>query len=165
MNLRPYQDIRPRLGANVYIDPAALVIGDVGIGDDASLWPGVVVRGEGIYAAPGPEMIFGATMEAGLADAAVDEAVARPLVEAGLKLFPGLSGAAANASAGVRVATPDGLPMAGRSTEGVMLAVGARRNGWLLAPLVAEVVAACVTGGDPGPFAVRLDPARFGGAR
>ena len=47
----------------------------------------------------------------------------------------------------------------------VMLAVGARRNGWLLAPLVAQVVTACVTGRDPGPLAARLDPRRFGEKR
>jgi glycine oxidase len=43
----------------------------------------------------------------------------------------------------------------------VVLAVGARRNGWLLAPLIAQVVTACVTGRDPGPYAARLDPGRF----
>jgi glycine oxidase len=43
----------------------------------------------------------------------------------------------------------------------VLLAVGARRNGWLLAPLVAQVVAAYVASDDPGPFAARLDPRRF----
>lgn len=46
MNIRPFQGITPRLGANVYIDPAAQVIGDVEIGDDASMWPGVVARGD-----------------------------------------------------------------------------------------------------------------------
>lgn len=125
---------------------------------------GVVVRGEGIYAAPGPEMIFGATMEAGRADTAVDDAVAQRLVEAGVALFPDLAAAPVSVATGVRVATPDGLPMAGPgAAAGVMLAVGARRNGWLLAPLVAQVVAACVTGRDPGPFAARLYPGRFGG--
>jgi glycine oxidase len=38
---------------------------------------------------------------------------------------------------------------------------GARRNGWLLAPLVAEIVAACVTGAMLA-YGARLDPARFG---
>jgi glycine oxidase len=42
-----------------------------------------------------------------------------------------------------------------------VLAVGARRNGWLLAPLVARTVAAYVAGEDPGPHAARLDPRRF----
>ena len=125
---------------------------------------GAVVRAEGVYASPGAGMIFGATMEPGQADASVDEAKGRPLLVAGLKLFPGLAGAPVQISAGVRAATPDGLPMAGPAGEaGVMLAVGARRNGWLLAPLVAQVVAACVTGRDPGPLAARLDPQRFGG--
>lgn len=125
---------------------------------------GAVVRSEGVYAAPGAGMIFGATMEPGRGDAAVDEEVAAPLVAAGLRLFPGLAGLPVQVGAGVRAATPDGLPMAGPSTaEGVMLAVGARRNGWLLAPLVAQLVTACVTGRDPGPHAARLDPRRFGG--
>jgi carbonic anhydrase/acetyltransferase-like protein (isoleucine patch superfamily) len=46
MNIRPYQGITPRLGANVYVDPAAIVIGDVELGDDASLWPCAVARGD-----------------------------------------------------------------------------------------------------------------------
>jgi carbonic anhydrase/acetyltransferase-like protein (isoleucine patch superfamily) len=49
MNIRPYQGITPRLGANVYIDPAAHLIGDVEIGDDASLWPCAVARGDVHY--------------------------------------------------------------------------------------------------------------------
>ncbi|MFP7723399.1 gamma carbonic anhydrase family protein [Lysobacter sp. A3-1-A15] len=46
MNLRPYLDQRPRLGARVYVDPAASVIGDVELADDVSIWPGCVVRGD-----------------------------------------------------------------------------------------------------------------------
>lgn len=46
MNLRPYQGILPRLGERVWIDPAAVVIGQVEIGDDASLWPTAVARGD-----------------------------------------------------------------------------------------------------------------------
>ena len=49
MNIRPYLDALPRLGANVYVDPAALVIGDVELGDDASLWPFAVARGDVHY--------------------------------------------------------------------------------------------------------------------
>jgi carbonic anhydrase/acetyltransferase-like protein (isoleucine patch superfamily) len=49
MNIRPYLDSLPRLGANVYIDPAAVVIGDVELGDDASLWPFAVARGDVNY--------------------------------------------------------------------------------------------------------------------
>jgi len=40
--LRAFQGLLP----GVYIDPAATVIGDVQIGDDSSVWPGVVIRGD-----------------------------------------------------------------------------------------------------------------------
>lgn len=46
MNIRPYLEHSPRLGARVYVDPAALVIGEVELGDDVSLWPGTIVRGD-----------------------------------------------------------------------------------------------------------------------
>lgn len=46
MNLRPYLDKTPILGERVYVDPAAVVIGDVELGDDASVWPMAVVRGD-----------------------------------------------------------------------------------------------------------------------
>ncbi len=44
--IRPYLDTRPSLGARVYVDPAACVIGAVELGDDASIWPAAVVRGD-----------------------------------------------------------------------------------------------------------------------
>jgi carbonic anhydrase/acetyltransferase-like protein (isoleucine patch superfamily) len=45
-NLRSFRGIVPRLGARVYVDPAATVIGDVELADDASIWPGAVARGD-----------------------------------------------------------------------------------------------------------------------
>ncbi len=44
--LRSYRGSAPRLGQRVYIDPAATVIGDVTLGDDVSIWPGAVLRGD-----------------------------------------------------------------------------------------------------------------------
>ena len=67
------------------------------------------------------------------------------------------------AAAGVRAATPDGLPMVGASTTpNVILAVGARRNGWLLAPMIADVVLGAGRGAASGasPIAERFDPKR-----
>lgn len=127
-------------------------------------YAGVVVRGEGGYVTGAPGgMTVGATMEEGVADPTVDEAAAIALKAAGHRLFPEISGSRTLVQAGVRAATPDGLPLVGRGRHhGVLLAVGARRNGWLLAPLVARVIAACVTEGEAGPFAHRLDPLRFG---
>jgi carbonic anhydrase/acetyltransferase-like protein (isoleucine patch superfamily) len=49
MSVRPYLDQSPRLGLRVWVDPAATVIGDVEIGDDASVWPGAVIRGDVNY--------------------------------------------------------------------------------------------------------------------
>ncbi|MBX3724341.1 MAG: gamma carbonic anhydrase family protein [Xanthomonadales bacterium] len=46
MSIRSFKGISPTLGERVWVDPAALVIGDVVIGDDASLWPTTVVRGD-----------------------------------------------------------------------------------------------------------------------
>lgn len=46
MPVRPYRDTLPRLGERVYVDPAATLVGDVVLGDDVSLWPGTVVRGD-----------------------------------------------------------------------------------------------------------------------
>jgi gamma-carbonic anhydrase len=36
----------PEIAASAYIDEAAVIIGDVNIGEDASVWPGVVIRGD-----------------------------------------------------------------------------------------------------------------------
>ena len=46
MAVRPYRGTFPTLGERAYVDPAATCIGDVVLGDDASLWPGTVVRGD-----------------------------------------------------------------------------------------------------------------------
>jgi carbonic anhydrase/acetyltransferase-like protein (isoleucine patch superfamily) len=46
MGIRPFQGISPILGLRVYLDAAATVIGDVVLGDDVSIWPGTVLRGD-----------------------------------------------------------------------------------------------------------------------
>ena len=45
-SIRPYRDITPTLGERVYVDEAARVIGDVVLGDDVSVWPFTVIRGD-----------------------------------------------------------------------------------------------------------------------
>lgn len=45
-SLRRYQGMEPQLGERVYIDPASVVIGDVVLGDDCSVWPMTVIRGD-----------------------------------------------------------------------------------------------------------------------
>ena len=44
--LRSYKGIAPVLGERVYVDPMATLIGDVVLGDDVSIWPGAVLRGD-----------------------------------------------------------------------------------------------------------------------
>ncbi|RDE18882.1 gamma carbonic anhydrase family protein [Motiliproteus coralliicola] len=46
MKIRSYQGMTPKLGQRVLVDPSAVVLGDVEIGDDSSIWPLVVVRGD-----------------------------------------------------------------------------------------------------------------------
>ncbi len=49
MTIRPYQGRRPEIAKSAYIDPAAIIIGDVKIGEDSSIWPLTVVRGDVHY--------------------------------------------------------------------------------------------------------------------
>ncbi|HEV2340629.1 MAG TPA: gamma carbonic anhydrase family protein [Candidatus Acidoferrales bacterium] len=44
--IRSYRGRTPQIAATAYIDPDAIVIGDVQIGEHASVWPGVVIRGD-----------------------------------------------------------------------------------------------------------------------
>lgn len=45
-SLRSFGGHTPQLGVRVLIDPAAVVLGDVELGDDVSVWPGAIVRGD-----------------------------------------------------------------------------------------------------------------------
>jgi carbonic anhydrase/acetyltransferase-like protein (isoleucine patch superfamily) len=44
--IRSYRGRTPQIPASAYIDPAAVVIGDVTIGEQSSVWPCVVIRGD-----------------------------------------------------------------------------------------------------------------------
>lgn len=46
MTVRSYQGTTPALGNAVFIDPTAVVLGDVELGDDVSVWPLTVIRGD-----------------------------------------------------------------------------------------------------------------------
>ena len=46
MSIRIYNGILPQCGSRVFIDPTAVVIGDVHLGDDCSVWPHAVIRGD-----------------------------------------------------------------------------------------------------------------------
>ena len=42
--LRPYKDLFPQKGDRVMIDASSVVIGDVRMADDVSIWPLVAIR-------------------------------------------------------------------------------------------------------------------------
>jgi carbonic anhydrase/acetyltransferase-like protein (isoleucine patch superfamily) len=46
MTIRKFENTLPTLGDNTYVDDAAVIIGDVIIGNDCSVWPMVVARGD-----------------------------------------------------------------------------------------------------------------------
>ncbi|MBA2652834.1 MAG: gamma carbonic anhydrase family protein [Tatlockia sp.] len=48
-SLRSFENKYPVLGERVYIDPAAVLIGDIELGHDVSVWPMAVVRGDVNY--------------------------------------------------------------------------------------------------------------------
>jgi carbonic anhydrase/acetyltransferase-like protein (isoleucine patch superfamily) len=44
--IRSYRGRTPQIAPSAYIDPQAVIIGDVVIGEDSSVWPCAVVRGD-----------------------------------------------------------------------------------------------------------------------
>lgn len=46
MAIRAFQRHQPIIGTNTYVDPQALVIGNVTIGEDSSVWPFASIRGD-----------------------------------------------------------------------------------------------------------------------
>ncbi|WP_455201887.1 gamma carbonic anhydrase family protein [Kaarinaea lacus] len=46
MTIKSFQGITPVVADSVYVDETSLVVGDVTIGEDSSIWPMTVVRGD-----------------------------------------------------------------------------------------------------------------------
>lgn len=46
MSIRSFEKHTPQLGERVFVDDTAVVIGDVHLGADASVWPMTVIRGD-----------------------------------------------------------------------------------------------------------------------
>ena len=44
--IRNYRGFVPQIAATAYVDPQAVVIGDVVIGEHTSIWPCAVIRGD-----------------------------------------------------------------------------------------------------------------------
>lgn len=126
-----------------------------------------IVWGTDCYLVPWKDgrVLVGATVE----DVGFDERVTvggvRQLLESAAQLVPALGGAAfEGARAGLRPATSDELPIIGASTtmRGVFYATGHYRNGVLLAPLTASLVADLLLDGHARPELNLVRPDRFG---
>lgn len=127
-----------------------------------------VIRSERCYvvARIDGRVLIGATMERVGFDKTVSSKVVGTLLESGRQLAPTLKSAlGGEAWAGLRPATPDGLPAIGRLEDGLITATGHFRNGILLAPVTAEIVAALDAGDPAHPAASILDPKRFRAAQ
>lgn len=126
-----------------------------------------VVWGSGCYIVPWQSggVLVGATVEEVGFDENVTDAGVRQLTSNGETLVPRLAGAAlVEARAGLRPATADDLPIIGPSStmRGVYLATGHYRNGVLLAPLTAALIADLVVDGRSRPELELVRPDRFG---
>jgi glycine oxidase len=111
-------------------------------------------------------LLVGATVEDAGFDERATAAGVRELIDAATDLVPGVASAAfLGARVGLRPGTPDGLPIIGRSLRlpHLMYATGHYRNGILLAPLTAELVADAILDDRLDPALSMTSPSRFGG--
>jgi glycine oxidase len=128
--------------------------------------PARVAWSSGCYTVPWSDgtLLVGATVE----DAGFDESTTTAGVEALARAVRTLLPAAAaagvvEARAGLRPATPDGLPMIGAlpALPNLIFATGHYRNGILLAPLTAQLVERFVLDGHSDAMMGAVAPGRF----
>jgi glycine oxidase len=122
-----------------------------------------IVRFEGGYLVPRGDgrYVLGATMEERGFDTTVTAGALYELLRDAGELVPGIHELVVEeAAAGLRPATPDNAPVFGAAgeAEGLVWATGHHRNGILLAPVTADIVAGVLDGiAAPPAFA----PGRF----
>lgn len=126
-----------------------------------------VTWGSRCYLVPvSPEAVLvGATVEEAGFDERVTVAGVRDLLDAACDLIPHAWQATfSGARVGLRPGTPDELPIIGRSRKfpGVVYATGHYRNGVLLAPLTAKLVADLIVADREDPMLAPTSPQRFG---
>lgn len=123
--------------------------------------PGVTRSAQGYLADYGAFAKFGASMEPGRDDLAVDPAVLADLEARAAALFPDMSLKGAVPRTGIRAGTPDTWPLIGLDeASGVWVATGMRRNGFVFAPYAAGVILDRLAGQDR-PDAAIYGPQRF----
>ncbi len=137
----------------------------------ALTWPGARLRrvtwGARCYLVPWDDgtVLLGATVEEVGFDERATVAGVHGLLEAACQLLPIAAATGFNgARVGLRPATADGLPIIGRSRvlPSLVYATGHYRNGILLAPLTATLVADILLDNRVDPMLGPLAPERFG---
>ncbi|MEE2679183.1 MAG: glycine oxidase ThiO [Myxococcota bacterium] len=124
-----------------------------------------IVFGDALYLVPKRDasVVVGATVERVGFDAGVTARGVASLLHGAERLAPELAGSRFHAAwAGLRPVTPDGLPCVGPvpGREGLWLAAGHTRNGVLLAPVTADLVAELVLGKSPALDVGAVSPGR-----
>ncbi|MET0182564.1 MAG: FAD-dependent oxidoreductase [Caulobacterales bacterium] len=154
------QSLRAVLPALAHVRPAK----GQRIAMSGALGAGPTLRNQDVYIARGAadETIVGATMIDGADDFEIDHAATRALAESAASFCPALSQTAVSSvSVGLRAMSEDGAPLIGpHGPEGVFLATGHGRNGWLMAHVTADLIADYVFAHPVKNRAV-FDPARF----
>jgi glycine oxidase len=124
-----------------------------------------VVRGADVYLVPRTDgrILVGATLEDAGYDKRVEPDVVRRLRQGAVELVPALGeGKLHQAWAGLRPGTADGLPILGEtSTGGYFVASGHYRDGILLAPVTAKVMAQVICGEKCEHDLSTFSPLRF----
>lgn len=128
--------------------------------------PATTLLGGGGYVVPKRDgsLVVGATEEHVGFDARVTGDGLRRVLDMGIHLIPAVADCTfRSAWAGLRPASPDGLPIIGpvEPVEGLAVATGHHRNGVLLSPLTGEIVADWVAGKGTADHAVPFLPRRF----
>lgn len=124
-----------------------------------------LIRSPEVYLIPRSDgrLLVGATVEEAGFDKRTDRATIQRLHRAALALVPKLTEAKILEDwAGLRPGTPDALPILGATeTLGYYVATGHFRDGILLAPITAQVMANVITGCAAGYDLKSFDPRRF----
>lgn len=144
--------VRPRKGQMLYVHP-----------ENPALIQRVV-RAPDTYIVPrsSGRILIGATVEDVGFDKSVEPATIQRLHKAASKYLPQLADAKiTSAWAGLRPGTPDDLPIMGRVEPGIFIASGHYRNGILLAPITAKLMADLITGRQPAIDLEPFSPFRF----
>lgn len=125
-----------------------------------------VIRAPEVYIVPRSDgrILVGTTLEEAGFDKRTDVATIQRLREAAIALVPELKNAKILEDwAGLRPGTPDGLPILGpTATPGYYAATGHFRDGILLAPITAQLMAQVIERENPDYDLTDFSPARFG---